>query len=107
MALSLADKLRQAAAVRMAQTAGETSARLNDMDAKAGMQNLPSKRSPKPPAVLPHAETPASDTQIEQDKRAGNFTHASAAGRSAGPNGGPKNLARLFRPLRLTRVQLW
>lgn len=66
MALSLADKLRQAAAVRMAQTAGETTARLDDMDAKAGMQTLPPKGSPKP-----HAATPAADAQTEHDNRAG------------------------------------
>ena len=74
MALSLADKLRQAAAVRMAQTAGETTARLDDMDAKAGIQSLPPKRLPKLPAVLPCAATSAPDGKTEQDNRAGQLS---------------------------------
>ena len=74
MALSLADKLRQAAAVRMAQTAGETTARLDDMDAKAGLQSLPPKRLPKLPSALRRAETAAPDDKTEQDNRAGQLS---------------------------------
>ena len=73
MALSLADKLRQAAAVRIAQTAGETTARLDDMDAKADLQSLPPKHSPKP-AAAPQANASAPEAKTEQDNRAGQLS---------------------------------
>jgi hypothetical protein len=84
MALSLADKLRQAAAVRMAQTAGETTARLDDMDAKAGLQSLPPKRLPKLPTALRRAETAAPDDKTEQDTRAGQLSRTTEQDNQAG-----------------------
>lgn len=44
MALSMADKLRQAAASRMAQTSGTTTARLDDMDIKVALKRVPTKK---------------------------------------------------------------
>lgn len=82
MALSMADKLRQAAAARMARTSGTTSALLDDMDARSAKasQQSPSHKRDAAPLALLRSEEPAPygadragqpSTTTEQDNRTG------------------------------------
>lgn len=57
MALNMSERLRQAAAARMAQSSGEAAARLDGMDAAA---------QPKPPLALLRSEEPASYCDASQ-----------------------------------------
>ncbi len=73
MALSLKEKLKQAAATRMAETAGDTNARLDGMDAKAGLspaQVVPLKLRTETPAAYGDTSAPHPDTTSRQDNPA-------------------------------------